>query len=72
MLETYKKQETNFWQGHRAVLESFHRSALIAEDVAAPVPCRSGRFYVRALPPLFPCTRVLTAEKVFAFSFNSC
>lgn len=36
MLETCKKQETNFWQGRRAVLESFHRSALTAEDVAAP------------------------------------
>lgn len=38
MLETCEKQEANFWQGGRAVLESFHRSALIAEDVAAPVP----------------------------------
>lgn len=38
MLDTCKKEETNFWQGGRAVLESFHRSALMAEDVAAPVP----------------------------------
>lgn len=35
MLETRVKQETNFWQGGNAVLESFHRSALTAGGAAA-------------------------------------
>lgn len=61
MLETCKKQKTNFWQGGRAVLESFHRSALTAEDGAAPEAGRSG---LHTNPPLFPSTRVLTAEKL--------
>lgn len=35
MLETRVKQETNFWQGGNAVLESFHRSAMTAGGAAA-------------------------------------
>lgn len=54
VLETRKKQETNFRQGGRAVLESFHRSALIAEDVAAPVLCRCRSGQVTEEPSIIP------------------
>jgi len=61
VLETCKKQETDLWQGGRAVLESSHMSVLRAEDAAARGPHRSGRSW-KSLP-LFPSTQVLTAEK---------
>lgn len=40
MLETRVKQETNFWQGGNAVLDSFHRSALTAGGGARTVQAR--------------------------------
>lgn len=54
MLETCEKQEINFWQDGRAVLDSFHRSALVAEDAAVPV-LHGPAGYVRAFHyPLHP------------------
>lgn len=72
MLDTCKKQETNFWQGGTAMLESFHTSALMAEDVASPsttYDSRSGRLRDRLQS--FPSTQILTAEKFLVCLLNS-
>lgn len=61
MLKTCEKQETHFWQGGRAALESPHRPALTAGGAAAQA--RTGQ---AGATTAFhsPSPRALTAEKL--------